>query len=248
VRPSNFNELLGVWSGKEIGGGAGWTFSFSEGYNVHAVDPEGRWYRGMAGIHWKLGGDGRGLQVPPGAGVLDIDVTESSSGDYVGKTSVGAFAVYNGTTLKLCGGEPGKTKRPESFDPVPGIRCFELAKTAAAPSSQAVTQAARPESPSMEDDETRAARAVYKRCVAAYRSGNITESKTFVSRATLAEMERSGQVDMALGMISGMNIDEFQAHREGDRITFKQSQKQGDATMSMSFTMVKEDNQWKLGN
>jgi len=252
VRPSNFSELLGVWSGKEIGGGAGWTFSFSEGYNVHAVDPEGRWYRGMAGIHWKLGGDERGLQVPPGAGVLDIDVTESSSGDYVGKTSVGAFAVYNGTTLKLCGGEPGKTKRPESFDPVPGIRCFELAKTAAAPSSQpssqAVTQAAGPESSSMEDDETRTARAVYKRCVAAYRSGNITESKTFVSRATLAEMERSGQVDMALGMISGMNIDDFQAHREGGRITFKQSQKQGDATMSMSFTMVKEDNQWKLGN
>jgi len=252
VRPSNYNELLGVWSGKEIGGGAGWTFNFSEGYNVHAVDPEGRWYRGMAGIHWKLGGDERGLQVPPGAGVLDIDVTESSSGDYVGKTSVGAFAVYNGTTLKLCGGEPGKTKRPESFDPVPGIRCFELAKTAAAPSSQpspqAVTQAASPESPSMEDDETRAARGVYKSCAAAYRSGNIAEAKTFVSRAALAEMERSGQVDMALGMISGMNIDDFQAHREGGRITFKQSQKQGDATMSMSFTMVKEDNQWKLGN
>lgn len=252
VRPSNFNELLGVWSGKEIGGGAGWTFSFSEGYNVHAVDPEGRWYRGMAAIHWKLGGDERGLQVPPGAGVLDIDVTESSTGDYVGKTSVGAFAVYYGTTLKLCGGEPGKTKRPESFDPVPGIRCFELAKTAAAPSpqpsSQAVTQAASPETPSLDDDEIRAARAVYKRCVAAYRSGNITESKTFISRAALAEMERSGQVDMAFGMISGMNIDDFQAHREGGRITFKQSQKQGDATMSMSFTMVKEDNQWKLGN
>lgn len=252
VRPSNYNELLGVWSGKEIGGGSGWSFTFSEGYNVHAVDPEGRWYKGTVGIHWKLGGDKRGLQVPPGAGVLDIDVTESSSGDYVGKTSVGAFAVYNGTTLKLCGGEPGKTKRPESFDPVSGIRCFELAKTASAPPSQpspqAVTQAAEPGSPSMEDDETRAARGVYKLCVAAYRSGNMTEAKAFVSRATLAEMERSGQVDMALGMMSGMNIDDFQAYREGGRITFKQSQKQGDATMSMSFTMVKEENQWKLGN
>jgi len=252
ARPSNFHELLGVWSGKEISGGAGWTFTFSEGYNVHAVDPEGRWYRGMAGIHWKLGGDERGLQVPPGAGVLDIDVTESSSGDYVGKTSVGAFAVYNGTTLKLCGGEPGKTKRPESFEPVPGIRCFELAKTAAAPppqpSSQSVTHSAGPEPPSLEDDETRAARGVFKSCIAAYSSGNIAEAKTFVSRAALAEMERSGQADMALGMLSGMNIDDFQARREGGRITFKQSQKQGDATMSMSFTMVKEENQWKLGN
>lgn len=252
VRPSNYNELLGAWSGKEIGGGAGWTFTFSEGYLVHAVDPEGGWYRGMVGIHWKLGGDERGLQVPPGAGVLDIDVTESSSGDYVGQISVGAFAVYHGTTLKLCGGEPGKTKRPESFDPVPGIRCFELAKTAAAPpsqsSSQPVAQASRPESPSMEDDETMAARGVFKRCATAYRSGNIAEAKTFVSRTALAEMERSGQVDMALGMLSDMTIDDFQAHREGGKITFKQSQKQGDATMSMSFTMVKEDNQWKLGN
>ena len=256
VRPSNFNELLGVWSGKEIGGRTGWTFTFSEGYNAHAVDPEGRWYRGMVGIHWKLGADERGLRVPPGAGVFDMDVTESSSGDYVGKISVGAFAVYNGTTLKLCSGEPGKTKRPESFDPVPGIRCFELAKAAAAPPSQPppqpssppVTEAARPESLSTEDDETRAARAVFNRCATAHQSGNITEAKTFVSRAALAEMERSGQVDMALGMISGMNIDDFQAHREGDRITFKQSQKQGDATMSMSFTMVKEDNQRKLGN
>lgn len=256
VRPSNFNELLGVWSGKEIGGGAGWTFTFSEGYKVHAVDPEGGWYRGMVGIHWKLGGDERGMQVPPGAGVLDIDVTGSSSVGNVGKISVGAFAVYNGTTLKLCGGEPGRTKRPESFDPVPGIRCFELAKTAAAPPSQppsqpspqAVTQAVTREPPSTEDDEIRAARAVFKRCATAYASGNMTESKTFVSRAALADMERSGQVDMALGMISGLNIDDFQAHREGGRITFKQSQKQGDATMSMSFTMVKEDNQWKLGN
>jgi hypothetical protein len=252
ARPANFNELLGVWSGKEMGGGAGWTFTFSEGYNVHAVGPDGRWYKGTAAIHWKLGADERGMRVPPGAGVLDMDVTESSSADQVGKTSVGAFAVYNGTTLKLCSGEPGKAKRPESFDPVAGISCFELAKTAAAPpapqpTSPVVTQPASAESPSMEDDETRAARGVFQRCAAAYRAGNMAEAKSFVSRATLADMERSGQVDMALGMMSGMNIDEFRAHREGDRITFTQSHKQGDATMSMSFTMVKEDHQWKLG-
>lgn len=252
VRPSNFNELLGTWSGREINGSPGWTFSFSDGYNVHAVGTEG-WYRGKVGIHWKLGGDERGLQVPPGASVFDVDVTESSSGDYVGKISAGAFAIYGGTNLKLCSGEPGKTKRPESFDPVPGIKCFELTRTAAAPpppqSSQGFSQSApAPEASSMEDEETKAARNVYKRCVAAYRSGNIAEAKTYFSRTTLAEIERSGQADMAMGMLIGMNIDEFQSHREGNRITFKQSQKQGEATMSMSFAMVKEDNQWKLGN
>ena len=52
---------------------------------------------------------------------------------------------------------------------------------------------------------------------------------------------------MALGMISGMNIDEFSSSRKGNRITFTKSQKQGDATMSMSIEMVNEDGQWKLG-
>ncbi len=163
VRPSNFNELLGTWSGREIGRGSGWTFSFSEGYNVHVVDPEGRWYRGKAGIHWKLGGDERGLQVPPGAGVLDIDLTESSAGDYAGKTSVGAFSIYGGTTLKLCSGEPGKTKRPESFEPTAGIRCFELTKTAAAPPpppSPGVSQTtAQPSAAPAADDEENKGRA-----------------------------------------------------------------------------------------
>ncbi len=250
VRPANFNELLGTWSGSETGGRPGWTFSFSDGYNIHVVDPEGRWYRGMATIHWKLGADERGIRTPPGAGILDIDVTESSSGEYVGKTAVGAFSISGGTSLKFCGGEPGKTVRPESFDPTAGIRCFDLARTAAAPTAPSAFQGLSQAAPdfSVEDDEIRAARMVYKRCGEAYRAGNMSEAKRCLSQATLEETEQSGQVDMALGMISGMNIDEFQAHREGNRITFRQSQKQGDATMSMSFTMVKEGNQWKLGN
>lgn len=102
--------------------------------------------------------------------------------------------------------------------------------------------------PVYDDEETRAARATFKRCTEAYRSGNIEETKNCFSRATLADMERSGQVEMAMGMIGGINIDELTAERQGSRITFKRSEKQGDATMSMSFTMVREDNQWKLGN
>jgi len=103
------------------------------------------------------------------------------------------------------------------------------------------------ETPFLEDEETRAARDVYKRCAEAIRAGNMSQAKIYISRATLQEMEQSGQFEMAMGMITGMNIDEFQASRQGDSITFKQSQKQGDATMSMSFKMVKEDGQWKLG-
>lgn len=249
VRPSNFNELLGTWSGREINGSTGWTFIFSHGYNVSASGPEGS-YQGKAAIHWEIGADKEGMRVPPGAGVLDVDVENSSTGDNKGKTSVGAFAVYGGTTLKLCSGEPGMSKRPLSFDPVSGIRCFELTKTAEAPPppvQEVARPAAAPEASSIEDEETRAARDSYKRCAEAIRSGNLNEAKTYIARATLSEMEQSGQLDMALGMITGMNIDEFRASRQGDRITFKQSQKQGDATMSMSLKMVKEDGLWKLG-
>lgn len=251
VRPSNFHELLGTWSGREINRSAGWTFSFSDGYNVYVSGPEG-WYRGKAAIHWELGGNGDGIRVPPGAGVLDVDIQESSAGAYAGKTSVGAFSVHYGTTLKLCSGEPGKTERPESFEPIAGIRCFELARTAEAPlpspaGGVAGPSATAPEATSVEDDEVRAARDAFKRCAEAVRSGNISLARDYISRATLQEMEQSGQFDMAMGMVTGMNLDEFRASRQGDTITFKQLQKQGDATMSMSMKMVKEDGHWKLG-
>ena len=157
------------------------------------------------------------------------------------------------TICKLCdivythGALAGIEGRTVSF-PVPGCRCKLFSLHPLYTQADLVFVPEITGTWRMEDDETMAARAVFKRCATAYVSGNITEAKTFVSRAALAEMERSGQVDMALGMLSDMTIDDFQAHREGGKITFKQSQKQGDATMSMSFTMVKEDNQWKLGN
>jgi hypothetical protein len=133
VRPSNFNELLGTWTGSETGRSAGWTFTFSEGYAVHVVSPSGEWYRGKASIHFDLGVTDGNIRVPPGAGILDIDVDEASAGNYAGKTSLGAFSISDSTSMKLCGGEPGKTKRPESFEPEGGIRCFELTRISGAP-------------------------------------------------------------------------------------------------------------------
>jgi hypothetical protein len=112
VRPSNFNELIGTWKGQDIGDGSDWVFTFSQGYNVNAEGPQG---------------SGGSVKVPPGAGVLDVDISESSSGEHVGKTSLGAFAIY-GSTMKLCGGEPGKTQRPTTFEDTNKFRCFELTR------------------------------------------------------------------------------------------------------------------------
>jgi len=51
--------------------------------------------------------------------VLAADVS------YIGRTSLGAFR-HEAGVLKVCGGEPGATKRPQSFASTVGIRCFEL--------------------------------------------------------------------------------------------------------------------------
>jgi hypothetical protein len=257
IRPSNFNELLGTWSGREINGRDGWTFSFSDGYNVSASGPEG-WYRGKAAIHWDIGTDGKVMRVPPGAGVLDVDIEESSIGHYKGKTTLSAFSISFGTTMKLCSGEPGSTKRPQTFEPISGIRCFELTKTSEAPPpprQQAPPQQAQPQKtdmpaaqiPEASVGEVAAAKEAFKNCVSAYRAGNISEAKKYIASKDLPEMEQSGMLDMAMGMMSGLNIDEFTPTQQGNRMIFKKSEKQGDMTSSMSINMLKEDGQWKLG-
>jgi hypothetical protein len=254
VRPGNFNELLGTWSGREINGGNGWTISFSDGYNVYTSGPEG-WYRGKAAIHYEIGGDKDGIRVPPGKSVLDIDIEASSVGDYLGKTFVGAFYVSGGTTLKLCNGEPGKTERPETLEPASGFRCFELIKTAEAQIppiasqqvEQSATEAPAAQIPAGSEGDVAAAREAFKNCVAAYKAGNIEEAKKYIASTSLSEMEQSGMFDTAMGMMSGLNIDEFTPTLEGNRIVFQKSEKQRDMSMSMSITMVEEDGKWKLG-
>jgi hypothetical protein len=254
VRPGNFNELIGTWSGREINGSSVWTFNFSDGYNVSASGPEG-WYRGKAAIHWEIGGEKEGLRVPPGAAVLDIDIEASSALDYVGRTSVGAFSVHGGTNLKLCSGEPGKTKRPESFDPASGIRCFELTRTAVAPlppsasqqEPQSNTEVPSVQIPAVSESEVAEAREAFKNCIAAYKAGNLDKAREYIASTALSEMESSGMIDTALGMMSGLNIDEFTPTLEGNRMIFRKTEKQRDMSMSMSITMVKEDGKWKFG-
>lgn len=251
VRPANFSDLLGTWTGREINREAGWTFLFSEGHNVQVVSPSGEWYRGKASIHFDLGIADGAIRVPPGAGILDIDVTESSSGDYAGKTSLGAYSIYDNATLKLCGGEPGKTERPVSFEPVGGMRCFELTRTSGPSASYQAPQSPEQQMPGHQNPASgngaAEARDAFKKCMAAFNAGNMDEAKKHVSKATLAEMEQSGMFSMAIGMLSGLNIDECEPSAAGNSITFRKSEKQGDMSSSMSFTMVKEDGRWKLG-
>ena len=244
VRPVNFSDLLGTWIGREINREPGWTFTFSEGYNVQVTSPTGEWYRGKAAIHFDLGISDGVVRVPPGAGILDIDVIEASSGKYAGKTSLGSYSMHNNTMLKLCGWEPGKTARPLSFEPAGGIRCFELTRTSGPPSTSQ-PHASAPHQPDARD--VAEARAAFKKCVAAYNAGNLDEVKQYVAKATLSEMEHSGMFSMAMGMMSGLNIDEFVPSAAGSHMTFTKSEKQGDVSSSMSVKMVKEDGQWKLG-
>ena len=71
--------------------------------------------------------------------------------------------------------------------------------------------------------------------------------KQYVAKATLSEMEHSGMFSMAMGMMSGLNIDEFVPSAAVSHMTFTKSEKQGDMLSSMSVKMVTEDGQWKLG-
>lgn len=249
VRPANFSDLLGTWTGREINREEGWTFVFSEGYNVQVVSPSGEWYRGKASIHFDLGITDGIVRVPPGAGILDIDVTESPAGDYAGRTSLGTYELRD-NTLKICGGEPGKTERPASFEPSGGMRCFELTRTSGPPSSSQQQPSGQQmpghQSPASESDAAEA-REAFKRCVAAFNAGNMDEAKKYVAKTALSEMEQTGMFSMAMGMMAGLDIDEFAASVAGDHITFTKSEKQGEMSSRMSVTMVKEDGQWKLG-
>ena len=251
VRPANFSDLLGTWTGREINREAGWTFTFSEGYNVQVVSPSGEWYRGRASIHFDLGITDGAIRVPPGAGILDIDVIEASFENYVGKTSLGAYSIYDNTTLKLCGGEPGKTERPASYEPVEGMRCFALTRTSDPFSAYQQPQAPAPQIPEHQDPAAESdvadAREAFKKCMAAFNVGNMDEAKKYVAKATLSEMEQAGMFSMAVGMLSGLNIDEFVPSAAGNHITFRKAEKQGEMSSSMSVTMVKENGQWKLG-
>jgi len=139
LRPSSdeFRKLRGQWRGAEVGRNAAWTFSFDDTYMVSVISPDGEWYQGLAGLHYELGGTGDGtIRVPPGSGVVDVDVFGSSRKEFDGETSLGAYYFTGASELKLCASRPGIYIRALSYDvSSPEVRCFRLAKIADEPAT-----------------------------------------------------------------------------------------------------------------
>ena len=147
VRPADYASLLGRWQGGE-GGASDWTLTFGDGYAVSGQHASGAYYRGEAAIFWELGATSNGIRVPPGWGVLDVQVAEASEPRHGGQVSLGTFS-KQGDTLKWCGSEPGSHVRTPSFEAPPsGVRCLTLvrvgeAEGAPVPSVQAAAAAPR---------------------------------------------------------------------------------------------------------
>ena len=139
LRPSaeEFQKLRGQWRGAEVGRSVAWTFSFDDTYMVIVTSPDGDWYQGLAGLHYELGQAADGtIRVPPGSGVVDVDVFGSSTKEFDGETSLGAYYFMGLSELKLCASQPGVHVRALSYDASsPTLRCFRLAKVAAEPAS-----------------------------------------------------------------------------------------------------------------
>lgn len=254
-RPFEFEKLVGIWKGHEAGVTAGdWTFTLSSDYTVKIDSPSGPYFTGTAVVKWDLGIDGNSIRVLPGGGPFDMRVTDAQNVSAVGKMSLGSFKLM-GDKLQICISEPGLMKRSSDFASSGGIRCFDLRKAQDLPA--APQPVAQPQTPTAQvadqgrttgiEHEAADARDAFKKCIAAYKAGNMEETKKYISRTALSEMEQSGMMGMALGMMSGLNIDEFSPALDGDRMTFKKSEKQENMSSSMSIKMIKEDGQWKFG-
>jgi hypothetical protein len=102
---------------------------------VVARSTDGEWYQGMAGLHYELGRAADGtIRVPPGSGVVDVDVFGSDPPEHDGQTSLGAFYLTSPTELKLCASRPGLHVRARSYDiSSPALRCFRLTKVSGEP-------------------------------------------------------------------------------------------------------------------
>ena len=149
LRPAaeEFRKLRGQWRGPEVGRRAEWTFSFDDTYMVVVTNADGEWYQGLAGLHYELGRAADGtIRVPPGSGVVDVDVFGSSRKEFDGETSLGAYYFTGSNDLKLCASRPGVYLRALSYDTSsPTVRCFRLAKTADEPATSRALPVEKPD-------------------------------------------------------------------------------------------------------
>ncbi len=133
--PTEYRKLRGQWLGPDIATGIEWTFSFGDDFAMAIRSANHQWYEGLAALHAELGANkGGSLRVQPGSGVLDVDVTDGSSPEFKGKTSLGTYYQESPTELKLCASRPGVPIRVLAFDrSTDDVRCFRLTKISEAP-------------------------------------------------------------------------------------------------------------------
>lgn len=137
TRPYEYEKAVGIWSGHEAGGtGTHWTFTLAADYEISVQGPGGQHYSGTAVADWDKGQEGGNLRVLPGGAVFDVRVRDSSTPEHAGRLSLGSFKLM-GTTLQICGSEPGLMRRASDFASSGGIRCFELTKTQDLPAAPA---------------------------------------------------------------------------------------------------------------
>lgn len=116
ARDVSLRDLQGTWSGAEKGSRQGtWTISF-KGTSLDAVGPsENESYMGKV----------VSIDSQANPKMIDIKITGSRAGQVLGKTSLGIFKM-EGSLLTLCSSRPGSKRRPSSFHPKGGSRCFDL--------------------------------------------------------------------------------------------------------------------------
>jgi hypothetical protein len=154
VDAAEFRKLRGQWRGTEVGGRIEWTFSFGDEWAVIVSSADGEWYQGLAGIHYELGADREGVtRVPPGSGVLDVDVWTSRQAIHDGQISLGVYYFTQPGELKLCASAPGVHIRALSYDSSSSsVRCFRLNKVQDEPAASRLAPVEKPNAPVERED------------------------------------------------------------------------------------------------
>lgn len=150
VEPAEYDRLAGTWKGRQISAGSGtWTFKFLPGYLAEITMPDGAYNKAQVAIFMDKGqkNDDGSIQVPPGAGMLDLKITESTYPVYVDNISLGVYS-FTFERLTLCSARPGLNVRPTSWEPTGDVECFDLVKQQETPAPG--SQPGAPESASQE--------------------------------------------------------------------------------------------------
>lgn len=126
--PYEFEKIVGTWVGRQDIGDVMWKFTFESNFAVRISSSDGYYHQGTAFVYWKEGLIDGKMRVPPGWGMLDVDITQSSIPGSGSKHSLGAYSLRRDKLL-YCFSDIGSQKRPIVNMSREGIRCFELKRS-----------------------------------------------------------------------------------------------------------------------